>query len=322
MKTVIAVFVLQMLAVAALACPAIQPVPVALTYHSPYDQSDPTRSRINPAAQAQMRAALAPVDTALRDLARVADRLDDPQMVACLTRHLTHWALSDGLRDLQTDQVNLTIGARLAAFALLTRRVGQATEPADLAEVAAWLNDRAKAQISFWQNEAPVRARQGNLRAWANLAVWATGDVSGDQRLRDWALAGHSDILCIVAPDGSLPIEMRRGSLSLHYQLHALGPLVTLSALTSGTELPCQHALVTAAEFALRDLETGAATEALTGVQQSYFNGQETVQSHELAWIEAYLTMTASARAEQIAHSLRPLRNSKLGGNQSEIWCD
>lgn len=313
------VFFLCLLPFSAFACPAFAPVPLSLSFASPYDQSDPTRSRVIPAAQAQMQAAIAPIDNALRQLSRLADALDEAESARCLHRRLSYWAAEDGLRDLRTDQVKLTIGARLAGFAILARRLRK-SGAADLTDVTGWLVRRAQEQVAFWEEDAPPKARMGNLRAWADLAVWTIGDLADDKEMKNWAAASHVRILCSVGADGSLPIEMQRGRFSLHYQLHALNPLVTLAAMMVPNAQPCSEALVNAAEFALRDMEDGTKTQAITGHRQSYFTGEEQFQAHELAWVEAYLSLQNSPAAQKVARQFRPLRNSKLGGDQTAIW--
>ena len=305
------------------ACPDFADVPRSLSYPSPYVAGDPTKSQISKSQHAQMKAAVAPIDDALRALARVADELPDTDAQRCLASHLQHWAQQDGLAELQTLQARLTIGARLAGFAILARRLkaAGATE-ADLRDITQWLSRRAWAQVSFWEAEAPPLARRGNLRAWASLAVWVTGELQGSTILMEWARAGQAQVICAVNADGSLPIEMRRGQFSLHYQLHAVAPLVVLAAFQKQAQMPatCEAALRRAVEYALSDIKTGSKTAARTGVVQSYFNGTETFAPHELAWIEAYLTLEASGPARELARDMRPLRNSKLGGNQTKLW--
>lgn len=305
------------------ACPDFVDVPGTLSYPSPYVAGDPTKSQISKSQHAQMNAAVAPIDDALRALARVADDLPDPDAQRCLTSHLQHWAQQDGFAELQTLQARLTIGARLAGFAILARRLkaAGATE-SDLRDATQWLLRRARAQVSFWEAEAPPLARKGNLKAWASLAVWVIGELQGSTILMEWARAGQAQVICAANADGSLPIEMGRGQFSLHYQLHAVAPLVVLAAFQKQAQVPspCEAALRRAAEYALSDIESGAKTAARTGVVQSYFNGTETLAPHELAWIEAYLTIEASGPARELARDMRPLRNSKLGGNQTKLW--
>lgn len=133
-----------------------------------------------------------------------------------------------------------------------------------------------------------------------------------------------SYVLCSAAPDGSLPQEMTRGRLALHYQLHALAPLVTTVASLDQQGLPirdrCDGALGRAVQFALSDLENGAATQAITGEVQSFFDGTDTIEPFQLAWLEAWLVLEPDAELAAVIEPMRPLRYSKLGGNQTALW--
>ena len=293
-----------------------QPV-IALTYESPYDPTDPTRSTLVPEAKVAMEAALAPVDDTLRAIARLADAAAvDEKARHCVLEALNGWAKADALSDLQSQQVRLTIGARLAGFALIARRLEG--DPLEINQTTEWLTRRANEQMAFWGNAALQSARTGNLMGWTALAVWTVGELVQSDQMKSWAEQRAGAILCRANDDGSFPTEMTRGKFALHYQLHALSPLVTMRAL--GADLPCDAALRSAVEFALSDLETGAASMRHAGFMQSYFDGTERLDPHELAFLEAYLSFETSPQIEQRIKDLRPLKNSKLGGNQSQIW--
>lgn len=307
-------------------CAVPSPV-LQLGYPSPYLQDDPTRSTIDPTAQAQMQAEIAPVDATLRRLAGLADQFDDPEkgLAAqhCVLRVLNVWAKALALQNFTSEVSEMTFGARLAGFALIARRLRVAgRSPEALEEVSLWLTGLARQQRGFWDQKSGAPSQLGNLRAWANLGIWTVGAEVANPSFMRWAAASHEAILCSIDPDGSLPAEMARGTFALHYQLHALAPLVTLEAMIAETtpEYLCSEAMARAVDFALSDLDTGARSAALSGVTQSYQSGLEILKPHELAWLEAFLSIAPSQQAEALAREYRPLRNSKLGGNQTEIW--
>ena len=320
----------------ALACGAARadcppaPAPVAgLAFDSRYADDSESRSEIDPEAAAAATEALKPVDDFLRDLARRANAaLDgsDPGAAACLEGQIAAWARADALAALDSRTARLTVGARLAGFALALL---QAPPPEGEARrlIDAWLTRRLHEQIAFWEEDAPDGARIGNLRAWAALAAAATAARTGDPALRYWAASSAAYVLCGAAPDGSLPQEMRRGRLALQYQLHAITPLTVTALLLERQGLPltgvCDAALDRAVGFALSDLDDGAQSAALSGAAQSFFDGSDTLEDFHLAWIEAYLRLSAAshaAAAEALIQPRRPLTYSKLGGNQTLIW--
>lgn len=312
-------------------CPAAPDPVLSLSFDSRYATDSETRSEIDLEAEAEAKDALKPVDDFLRDLARRANAaLDgsDPDAAACVVAQVALWAEADALAGLDTPTARLTVGARLAGFALVMLQVAPDAADTDaLARIDAWLTRRLAEQIAFWEESAPDGARIGNLRAWAALAAAATAAHSGDARLRYWAAASATYVLCSAAPDGSLPQEMARGRLALQYQLHAITPLVVTALLLERQGLPltgiCGGALDRAVGFALADLDDGAASAALSGAAQSFFDGSDKIEDFHLAWIEAYLRLGQAAHvtaAEAVITPRRPLTYSKLGGNQTLIW--
>ena len=310
--------------------PAPEPI-VTLSFESRYEATDESRSDIDPEAEAEAEAAVAPIDDFLRDLVRDANavvRDDDDADADCVLARIAEWADAGALTDLQSPTARLTIGARIAGFALVMRQILPAVTDADAVQrINDWLTDLMTAQTAFWEDEAPPGARNGNLRAWAALAGAAVSDLTDDPILRDWAAASVTHVLCTVSPDGSIPQEMTRGHLALGYQLHAIAPLVLAAVLLDEQESPvhesCDGALGRSVLFTAMDIHSGAATEAITGEVQSFFDGSDKIEDFHLAWIEAYLRlpdMPGQSDLDRLAEERRPLSYSKLGGNQTLLW--
>ncbi len=318
---------------AAYECPNAPPPVIALDFGSRYAEGDATRSVLDEDADRAADAALAPVEDFLRELTRVASDLHDggadrAAIADCAMGAMAAWAEADALSDLRTDTAALTLGARVAGFALVAQQAAPfATRAGEVEAVNRWLSTLTRAQMIWWEAEAPRNARQGNLRAWAALAAATVAGLTGDPMPRAWAAWSVDYILCTANPDGSLPQEMRRGKRALQYQLHALAPLtVTVLQLErQGVALKdtCDGALKRAARFALDDLATGTATQAITGEVQSFFDGTDTIEEWHLAWLEAYVALfPAEARGDvaAILTEMRPMNYSKLGGNQTALW--
>lgn len=312
-------------------CPPAPPPVLGLAFDSRYADDSETRSEIDPETASGARDALRPVDDFLRDLARHANAaLDgsDAEAANCVVAQIGLWAEADALASLDSPTARLTVGARLAGFALVMLQAAPgADDAAAVARIDGWLTRRLREQIIFWEEDAPDGARQGNLRAWAALAAATTAARTGDPALRYWAAASASHVLCSAAADGSLPQEMGRGRLALHYQLHAVTPLTVSALLLDRQGLPltgvCDGALDRTVGFALADLGDGAQSAVRSGATQSFFDGGDTLKDFHLAWVEAYLRLpgaTHSAQAEALIVPLRPLTYSKLGGDQTLVW--
>lgn len=319
---------------AAQCAPAPAPV-TALAFDSRYAEDSETRSDIDPEAAEAAEEALRPVEDFLRDLAAessAAAEAQDAAAAACVITRMGDWAAADALAGIGSQTAALTVGSRLAAFALILRQMAPlAATPDETDRVARWLDARIAEQITFWELDAPDGAKQGNLRAWAALAAAAraAGPETPDSlRLAFWAGASASFVLCTAAPDGSLPQEMSRGPRALQYQLHAVAPLVLTAVLMEEIGLPlapvCDTALDRAVGFALADLtDEGRASAAITGEAQTFFDGSDEIEPFHLAFVAAYLTLPGishgSVAAAMVA-DVGPLNYSKLGGNQSLMW--
>ena len=313
-------------------CPA-PPEPVAgLSYGSRYDTKDTSRSRIDIDGKSEAEIALKPIDAFIASLADQSDQLfltepvgsERKQAVAdCILRQISHWAMDDALSRLGSDVAQMTMGSRFSAFAIITQRTKPfARDTRSLEIVEEWLHRRILAQMTFWET-GPDGARQGNLRAWSALSAAVTSDLTGDPVLSGWAAWSLRYILCSASEDGSLPQEMRRGRLALHYQLHAVAPLVAATRVLQrqGIDLTdtCGNAISRAARFAISDLNDGARTRGITGEVQSLFEGPRGLQKFQLAWLEDYLVLfpKAGQTIRELAQIHRPFSYSKLGGLQT-----
>lgn len=318
---------------AAADCPAPPDPVVSLSFDSRYADDSDSRSDIDPDALAEVEDAIGPVDDFLRDLTSAANDVFDPDKDAgaiadCVLARIAVWAQADALSDLSSETAQLTIGSRMAGFGLVLMQVLPFAGDQGQADMARdWMVRLMRAQTRFWEDDAPSGARQGNLRAWAALGAASTAAITGDTPLRSWAAWSVSHVLCSAATDGSLPQEMRRGSLALRYQLHAIAPLVVTTLLLErqgvALQSACDDALERVVAFAVDDLEDGAASRAITGEVQSFFDGSDALKDFNLAWIEAYLQIEGVGdrdRLDRLAEGMRPLRYSKLGGDQTLIW--
>ncbi|MCX7301702.1 MAG: alginate lyase family protein [Rhodobacterales bacterium] len=310
------------------------PEPVlSLSFGSRYSDQTGTRSQIDTAAAEEADGALRPVDDFLRDLTTDASKVfeddaDRQDVADCIIARISVWARADAMSDLSSETANLTVGSRIAGFGLVLLQVIPFASPSsDVDDIKDWLRKLMRAQTTYWENEAPDGARQGNLRAWAALGGASAATILEDPALRAWSAWSISHIMCSASDDGSLPQEMGRGKFALHYQLHAISPLVvsTLLLERQGIDVQnvCDGALSRIIRFAMNDIDDGAATTAITGDVQSFFDGSDEFEGFYFAWIEAYLQlddMPDHDALDRFAEQYRPIHYSKLGGDQTLIW--
>jgi poly(beta-D-mannuronate) lyase len=314
-------------------CPEPPEPVLTLAFGSRYVADSTTRSEIDPEAAEAAEDALGPVDDFLRDLTSLAnqslrDESDSVAAADCVVSQLAVWANANALSDMSSVTANLTIGSRLAGLGLILLQVApHTTRSDDMDLIKEWLAGVMRNQTQFWEIAATDGARTGNLRAWAALGGASIAALLDDPALRAWSAWSVSFILCSAEPDGSLPQEMRRGRLALHYQLHAIAPLVVSVLLLDrqgiSLQSTCDDALARVVAFAMSDIDDGDATRAITGEVQSFFDGSDEFDEFYFAWIEAYLRlddMPNSDVLDRFAEEYRPMGYSKLGGNQTLIW--
>ncbi len=320
-------------AVMAKQCP-VAPAPViSLDYDSRYQADSTTRAVLDSKADAEVNDALGPLDEFLRDLTATAngtfkEGADQAAIADCVVGQIAVWAQAGALTELTSPTSNLTMGARFAGFGLVLLQVlPHTTRTDDVATIKTWLAVLQKNQTEFWETGAPDKARKGNLRAWAALGAATAADILDDAALRAWALWSVNYVLCSADPNGSLPQEMSRGKYALKYQLHAIAPLVVTTLLLerqgASVQPLCDNALQRVIGFAVADLNSGTATEAITGKVQTFFDGSDQIEGFHLAWLVPYLTFDKSddrAVMKKLAARYKPLNYSKLGGDQGLIW--
>ena len=324
------------------ACPDY-PAPVTLLeFGSPYRADSENRNELDPEAKAAVEAALAPTDDFIRFLARTHETkleylnapIPDPVTAQlaqdCIVQALLDWASVASLTNLVTFEANLTFGARLAGIAITYGRIRDDIDD-EVAKliIDSWLKSMAWRHVVFWEAQATRGARRGNLRAWSGLAFVTVGLAVGDESLVHLGAASSEFVLCTANSDGSLPQEMIRGKYALHYQIHALTALVTTAAylrhmtpedLRRDMTLLCDGALGRAVEFALNDLESGEASLNHSGHVQNFFDGSGVVRPFMLAWLPAARSLGLEPRFPSSLIEMENTYNSKLGGNQDQIW--
>lgn len=322
-------------------CPSdVKPV-VSLGFGSRYTDDSKTRSDFDEEGDKAVTAALKPIDDFIADLARQTDILHDPESApeavekasACVLESIRTWAKAGALSKLTTQGANLSAPSRVGGIAFAYAAVldkapdtapDTDTDTARDRVIEDWLRARARQTMDWFDAEAPPRASQNNLRAWAGLAVTRVGLTLDDPALIDWGADSAELVACTADADGSLPNEMWRGKLALHYQLHAVAPLVVTAALLQdrrpGLVTACNRAIPRVVDFTLAALADPAPVEAITGKPQSVGGPDKPPRDHELAWIPAWLQLEPDADLAARSKRIKKLGNSKLGGDQRLLW--
>lgn len=310
---------------------AVFPDPVInLNHGSRYIDDDDSRSTFDDDLNDDVNAQLNPIDNFISTLANTANHAvsdDEDRLVAaqCVMSGLAEWADANALSDLATMNAQLAVPSRIAGLAFAYAQVREFLPTSDDSDlVEDWLSKRTIAMMEYFDTDAPPMASKNNLRAWAALAAARVGLVVDDQEMIDWADASVRLVACQAASNGTLPLEMKRNHLALHYQLHGVGPLVVTAALLEPLDhqlfLACDMAIHRAVYFIVDAFDDPTTTEKLTGYPQTYFDGSEELRGFELAWATSYLSLFYAPRLQSLTEEFGPLGNSKLGGRQTLLW--
>jgi poly(beta-D-mannuronate) lyase len=167
--------------------------------------------------------------------------------------------------------------------------------------------------------EQPAKSSNRNNHAyWAGLAVAATGVATNDHRLFDWGISRGRVGLAQIQADGTLPLELARKSLALHYHAFALAPLVLLAEIAVANGVPFYDenhgALRRLADKVLAGMDHLEIFEALVNAPQKFTLPPDATH---LAWAEAYGARFPDPRIARWLSASRPLVDMRLGGDQT-----
>jgi poly(beta-D-mannuronate) lyase len=310
-----------------------QPVPapvVSLGFGSRYIADSATRSDIDDESNAAVNAALKPIDNFIQDLSRDAGiALTDPakrrEKAACVFAAVLVWAKADALSDMRSMNASLAVPSRIGGIAMAYGQV-RAFVPQRNAErkiIEDWLKRRAIETRNYFDTDAPPNASRNNLRAWASLAVGEIGILTRDPALSAWALASNKTMISHANSDGSLPLEMGRGKYALHYQIHAVGPLVTSMARlceagygVAGADIDRLRKI---ARFSVYGVHNPGIVAQIAGAPQTFDTDLKKIAG-TLAWLEPYKALTDEDPMKPSLQHIRPLLNSKLGGDLTRLY--
>jgi poly(beta-D-mannuronate) lyase len=216
-------------------CPAALSVPQDLTMDGFYRLDDPTHSIIDPVRQAAYDRASKNVKGAGVEIVAAADdfRKTGSRAAAVCSLNLINALAAQNSMDgkMSSNQAYYVQGWVAGAIAIAYLKVcGYGlSDPQKDASIAAWLKRIADHTKSFYDAKKEGDGNRNNHFYWAGIEVAAIGTLANDRTDFDWGVKAYSSGVDDIQPDGTLPLEMKRGSRALHYHLYALAPLVLLA---------------------------------------------------------------------------------------------
>ncbi len=224
------------------ACPAPPDVVTNLSLDRFY--TDTKGSSIDPVIRKANDETTKPVTEFLRATNRMADsalRTSDPERArepaACALAWMQNWAEGHALTGPMTEpggemskQGEHHRKWALAGLALTYLKLKPYTKASHRSAIEPWLKamvDDARALF----DDAGVK--RNNHWYWLGLATGAVGIATGS--VTHWKTAADifQDAMDDVSPDGTLPLELARGSQALSYHAFAVTPLIVLAEIAA-----------------------------------------------------------------------------------------
>ena len=194
------------------------------------------------------------------------------------------------------DQNSMLSGTAIPYLKVRDSGVGT---PEQDAEIQKWFRGVA-AQVRSYFDEKHFHANSdawNNHIYWAGLAVAAQGIACNDKGAFKWGMTAYSLGMDSIEPDGSLPAEMNRAGMALHYQLYAVAPLVVLAELgeANGIDMYGQkkgaiHRLV---NFDVAAMADPSIIAKRTGVEQNF---PANLSGAEIGWAVPYVKRFPNAQ--------------------------
>lgn len=303
-----------------------------LDFPSKYEGSGKSRDTYNEASDERYKSLTRPISDMEKGATKLVDRYMDggsEQTLECALAWYGTWANAQALLGAAADHTGRS--ERKWALASLSgawlrlkfsRSHPLASHAEDAARIESWLGAIA-VQVTHEWNESDPRDKINNHYYWAAWSVMATSIITNRRDLFDWSTAMYGIFTQQVDADGFLPNELKRNTRAAAYQVYAVTPLAMVAAFGKANHVDLaaagNHALQRAAERAITAFDNPHPFEAKTGSTQ--VPEDASAQEATFAWLEPYCwTLRCTGLAASKLTQLRPLRNTRLGGNVTEVF--
>jgi poly(beta-D-mannuronate) lyase len=213
-----------------IACPTPPSPMPSLPIHVFYAE-DGTGSVIEEDIHAHNKKIRQPLETFLTELAILSDDVAASRNVkarACAINYMKQWADASALLGKRYSAQDAFVrGWALVRLSLIRTKLSPTLpeEATAIALIDAWLQQLASWVMNYHETKRHNATQRNNLYYWAIVGVGITGLVTDNPALWDYARQGFQFASTQIQPDGSLPLEMKRGQRALRYHAFALKPL-------------------------------------------------------------------------------------------------
>jgi poly(beta-D-mannuronate) lyase len=203
------------------------------------------------------------------------------------------------------------------AIALLKVRPSGLIGAADTRLITHWMKDVTQQTIAFYQRrDASTGGKGNNHLYWAGVQVGAVAIAANDRKLFRWAVAAYRNGIAQITPQGTLPLEMRRGRRALHYALYACAPLVYLAEFgeDNGIDLYAEdnYAIKRLVNRSIAGLDGSGYFDKATGIKQDLPDGPPSAEA--IGWAKVYVHRFPDPTISKLLSEARSLSYMYLGG--------
>jgi poly(beta-D-mannuronate) lyase len=218
------------------------------------------------------------------------------------------------------NQASYVQGWNLGAWAVgfLKVRGSDAVTEQQQKHMADWLKKLAAENREYYEHKREHRGpsdAHNNHLYWAGFAIAAAAIADNDHSLFHWAMDAYREGAGDIGADGTLPMEMNRGQMALHYHLYALAPLVMLAEFgeANGLDLYAEH------DFAIKKL----IARCVAGLEDPSFFQQRTgvaqvtepeIDAWQISWAQPYTRRFPDAQISRLLAKAPRLNYTMLGG--------
>jgi poly(beta-D-mannuronate) lyase len=303
-------------------CPTAPQLPHDFATNSYYIDSH--HSIADPALKKQYEDSVAGVEDFSRAVVKAADDFQTKGSRAaaeCVASLLENAAKQKTLAGhMEGHQSSYVQGWSLGAWAVAYLKVrGSGVVSAQQAdEITKWMKKLAEENRNYYDEKRGRGSHNdahNNHLYWAGFAIAAAGISANDRHLFDWGVEAYKEGVHDIRDDGTLPMEMERGQMALHYHLYALAPLMVLAEFgeANGIDIYAERdfAIKRLVDRCVAGLEDPSFFQQRTGVQQVT---TPEVDAWEISWAPAYTRRFPDAKISAMLAKVPRLSYTTLGG--------
>jgi poly(beta-D-mannuronate) lyase len=303
-------------------CPTAPQLPHDFATNSYY--TDSHHSIVDPALKKKYEDSVAGIEDFSRGVVKAADSFRTTgsraaaQCVASLLESAAKQkALAGKMEGNQASYVQKWNLASWAVTYLKVRSSGIISSDQSKA-ITSWLKKLAEDSRGYVEKKrqhAGAHDAYNNHLYWAGFAVAAAAIANDDRGLFRWGLDAYKQGAHDIREDGTLPLEMDRGQMALHYHLFSLAALVMIAEFgeANGVDLYAERDYVIKRLVArcVGGLEDASFFQQKTGVTQVT---TPEIAPWQISWAEPYTRRFPDQKISALLAKAPHLNYTMLGG--------